>query len=132
MYFKNRYTCLAVVCISLLLSTCTISPERQAKLDEFDNTIPRCSSDFDCGPKWLAARAWVIENSDFGIRAESDDRIMATSNIISNSGLGVVVDRVLAANGYQIVVDLECFSSYGCPNILDSKIDFNRTLNAVR
>ena len=132
MYFKNRYAFLAVACISLLLSSCTISPERQAKLDEFDNTIPRCSSDLDCGPKWLTARTWVIENSDFGIRAESDDRIMATSNIISNSGVGVVVNRVPVANGYQIVVDLECFTSYDCPNILDSKIDFNRTLNAVQ
>ena len=123
---------LAAPCLALSLTSCATSPERQAKLDEIDRTIPGCTSSAECGPKWAAARAWVIENSDFGIRGESEDRIMATSNIISTSGLGAVVNRVPVANGYQIVVDLECFATYGCPDILDSTIDFNRTVNAAR
>lgn len=116
---------------ALLVSSCAISPETQAKMDEYDRTIPSCSSESDCQPKWSAARAWVLQNSDFGIRGESAERIMATSNIISTSGLGVVVDRVSANGGYQITVDLECFSAYGCPNIWDTKLDFNRTVNAA-
>ena len=54
---------------------------------------------------------------------------MATSNIVSQGGLGAVVDLIETENGYQILVDLECFSAYGCPDIWDSKIDFNRTVN---
>ena len=101
-------------------------------MDEYNRTIPVCSSDSDCRSKWSAARAWVVENSDFGIRAEGDDRIMATSNIVSTSGLGVVVDRIEVGGGYQILVDLECFSAYGCPDIWDSMLDFNRRVNAAR
>lgn len=113
----------------LLLSSCAISPAIQAKMDEYNRTIPTCSSESDCQTKWLAARAWVVANSDFAIRAESEQRIMATSNIISMSGLGVVVDRVAANGSYQITVNVECFSAYGCPDIWDTMLDFNRTLN---
>lgn len=113
----------------LLVSSCAISAEIQAKMDEYDRTIPTCSSESDCQTKWLAARAWVVANSDFAIRADSEQRIMATSNIISMSGLGVVVDRVAANGRYQITVAVECFSAYGCPNIWDTKLDFNRTVN---
>ena len=117
---------------TLGLAACAVSPEIQARMDEYNRTIPVCSSDSDCRSKWSAARAWVVENSDFGIRAEGDDRIMATSNIVSTSGLGVVVDRVEVGGGYQILVDLECFSAYGCPDIWDNMLDFNRRVNAAR
>ena len=50
---------------------------------------------------------------------------------MSQGGLGATVDRASNENGYQILVDLECFSAYGCPNILDSMLDFNRTVNAA-
>ncbi|GIT64132.1 MAG: hypothetical protein Ct9H300mP22_5320 [Gammaproteobacteria bacterium] len=73
----------------------------------------------------------MVANSDFAIRSESESRIMATSNIVSQGGLGATVDRASNENGYQILVDLECFSAYGCPNILDSMLDFNRTVNAA-
>lgn len=115
----------------LLLTSCAASPEMQARRDEYDRTIPTCSNDSDCQAKWQAARAWVVANSDFGIRSESDSRIMATSNIVSQGGLGAVVDRVANGNDYQFLVDLECFSAYGCPNILDSMLDFNRSVNAA-
>ena len=107
-------------------------PGNPGQNDEYNRTIPVCSSDSDCRSKWSAARAWVVENSDFGIRAEGDDRIMATSNIVSTSGLGVVVDRIEVGGGYQILVDLECFSAYGCPDIWNSMLDFNRRVNAAR
>jgi hypothetical protein len=123
---------LALVTVaSGLLSTCAIPAELQAKMDEYARTIPTCSGNADCERKWSLARAWVEANSDFAIRGESDTRIMATSNIISTSGMGVVVTRVAANGGDQITVDLECFAAYGCPNIWDSKLDFNLAVNSA-
>ena len=68
-----------VIAATLGLAACAVSPEIQARMDEYNRTIPVCSSDSDCRSKWSVARAWVVENSDFGIRAEGDDRIMATA-----------------------------------------------------
>ena len=117
---------------ALLLVSCAVSPETQAKMDEYASTIPSCFSDDECDRKWAAARTWTLENSDFNIRGESDTRINATSNIISQSGIGVVVTKVAdGSNGFQIIADLECFSAYSCPEIWDLKIDFNQTLNGI-
>ncbi len=125
--FISIFTLLAA---ATLIPSCAISPETQAKMDEFARTIPSCSSAAECERKWAAARQWTVQNSDFMIQGESDTRIYASSNIISQSGIGVVVNRVTTNSGdYQIVADLECFSAYTCPEILDLKIDFNRTVN---
>lgn len=120
----------ALIAIAVFLTACAVNPETQAKMDEFARTIPTCNSDTDCERKWAAARRWTVENSDFSIRGESDTRINASSNIISQTGIGVEVNRVAIGNNlYQIVAELECFSAYSCPELWDMKLDFNRTLN---
>ena len=131
MQIKSLKNLALVAVTSGLLSTCAIPAELQAKMDEYARTIPTCSGNTDCQTKWSLARAWVEANSDFAIRSESDTRIMATSNIISTSGMGAVVTRVAANGGDQITVDLECFGAYGCPNIWDSKLDFNQAVNSA-
>jgi len=131
MQIKSLKNLALVTLASGLLSTCTIPAEVQAKMDEYARTIPICPGDADCQAKWSVARTWVAANSDFAIRGESDTRIMASSNIVSTNGMGVVVNRVAANGGDQITVDLECFAAYGCPNIWDSMLDFNQTINAV-
>ncbi len=101
-------------------------------MDEFARTIPTCTSDTDCDRKWALARTWTLQNSDFNIRGESDTRINANSNIISQSGIGVIVNKVAGeSNDFQIVVDLECFSAYTCPDIWDLKVGFNQTVNGT-
>jgi len=117
---------------SVLLVSCAVSPETQAKMDEYARTIPTCTSDAECDRKWAAARAWTVENSDFNIRGESDTRINANSNIISQSGIGVIVTKLsTGSNNFQIVADLECFSAYSCPELWDLKINFNQTVNGI-
>ena len=124
---------IALVALStLVLSACSISAETQAKMDEFNRTIPTCSGEADCSSKWNAALNWVEANSDFAVRGPAEDRINATSNIRSQGGVGVVVTRVASGSGYQLVVDTECFSAYGCPNIWDLQLDFNRSVNGAR
>lgn len=117
---------------ALVLVSCAVNPETQAKMDEFARTIPTCSSDDECGRKWAAARSWTVENSDFNIRGESDTRINASSNIISQTGIGVTVTKLASGpNSFQIVADLECFSAYSCPELWDLKINFNQTVNGI-
>lgn len=123
----------ATAFLVLILSACAVPPATLALRAEYESTIPTCSSDEDCQRKWAIARAWVVENSDFAIRSESETRIMSTSNINSQSGLGVTVNRnPIEGGNYQIMVSVDCFSAYGCPNTLETKVDFNRTLNGAQ
>jgi len=115
------------------IASCAVSPETQAKMDEYASTVPSCNEDLDCQMKWMAARAWVVENSDFPIRFAGEDRISASSTLISVSGVGVIVDReLLDEGGYQFIVDVECFSGYGCGSVWDTMISFNQAVNAVQ
>lgn len=128
---RYRWAMLSIL-TALLLISCAVSPETQAKMDEYARTIPSCLSDDECDRKWAAARAWTLENSDFNIRGESDTRINANSNIISQSGIGVVVTKLPnGSGGFQIVADLECFSAYSCPEFWDLKVNFNQTINGI-
>lgn len=118
--------------VSVILTACAVSPETQAKMDEYARTIPTCASAAACQSKWNMARAWVETNGDFGIRSATDERIVSTTNISSDSGIGITVKREPAANGtFQITVDMQCLVAYGCPQIWDMMIDFNRTVNTA-
>ena len=124
---------IATTFTTLSISACAVSAATQALMDEYERTIPSCASDQDCGPKWADERTWVVQNADFSIRSEGDSRIMATSNIISQSGMGVTAYRVAAdAGGYQITVSVECFSGYGCPNLWQAMVEFNQAVNTAQ
>ncbi len=112
----------------LLLAGCAASPELLAKMEEYDRTVPVCQSSQDCESKWQAAREWAIENADFPVLTEGDLRIMASSTLIGMSGIGVVVNRDGTGAGSRILVDVECFSAYGCPDIWELKLQFNRAV----
>lgn len=115
-----------------LAGACAVSPELQAKMDEYQRTIPTCSSSPECQSKWNMAIAWVESNSDYGIRSATGERIVSTTNVASDSGIGVSVERVPVGNGsFRITVDMECLSAYGCPELWDDMLDFNRIVNSA-
>jgi len=120
---------LAIAALTGLLTACAVSPETQALIDEYERTIPSCNSQIDCETKWANARTWVMENSDFPIYTESATRIRATSTLTTSAGVGVVVTREGSGNQYRFLVDVECLNAFGCPNIWETKLDFNRALN---
>lgn len=128
----NKLRMLSGLVTGLLLSSCAVSPEIQAKIEEFDRTIPNCTNASDCNAKWSAARDWVEENSSFVIQGDSETRIFASSTLTTQSGMGVIVYRESAGSVSSIVVDIECFSAYGCPTLWDKKIEFNQTINGAR
>lgn len=122
-----------VSCTSLMLASCGASEEYLARLAEVERTIPSCTSEAECEAKWSAARSWVIANADFSLRTDNDTRIDTLNSDSTRSGTAVQVDRVEGRNGeFQIVVDVECFAAYGCPNELDMRLDFNRAVNAAQ
>lgn len=115
-----------------VITACGSSADYQERLAEFNRTLPVCNSTADCDSKWQAARQWVIENSDFTLRTDSDDRIDTLNSNSTRSGTSIQVDRVEIGNGqYQIVVDVECFAAYDCPNELDKQLEFNQLLNSL-
>lgn len=124
--------CLLMISLSVVLASCAIAPETQAKMDEYQRTVPICDDASDCQSKWSQALAWVRANSDFGIRSASDIRIVSTTNLISDSGIGMVVERIPASNNTsRITIKMDCLSAYGCPQLWDKMLDFNRTVNGI-
>lgn len=124
----NRLAALSFLCL-LALSACGVTPETQARIDEYNRTIPTCSTSIDCQTKWARARTWALENSDYPIYSESETRIRATSTLTTTSGVGVVVTREGSGNQWRFLVDVECFNAGGCPNLWDARLDFNRAVN---
>lgn len=129
--FPTSKALLALAAFSLLVA-CAVSPATQAKIDEYTRTIPSCAGAAECQAKWRMATAWVEANSDFGIRSASDTRIVSTTNVASDSGIAIVVERIPTTNGrFQIKVDMECLSGYGCPQLWDNMVEFNRAVNTA-
>ncbi len=126
---RHAQNAIAALFIGSLLSACAVSPETQALIDEYERTIPSCNNQLDCETKWAHARAWVLQNSDFPIYTESDTRIRATSTFTTSSGVGIVVIREGSNNQFRFLVDVECFNAFGCPDIWETRVDFNRVLN---
>ena len=88
----------ALALLLVLPGACAVSPETQAKIDEFNSSIPQCSSELECQTMWATARRWTLEHSDFPIYTESESRIRATSTLTTSAGTGIVVYRE-AQNG---------------------------------
>jgi len=129
--FLTSKTLFALAAGSLLVA-CAVSPATQAKMDEYARTIPSCAGAAECQAKWNMATAWVEANSDFGIRSASDTRIVSTTNVASDSGIGIIVERIPTADGrFQIKAEMECLSGYGCPQLWDNMLEFNRAVNAA-
>ncbi len=130
---RKTYALSLAVATVALLASCGTSADRQARLDEFNRTIPSCRGNADCTAKWNAAREWVVANADFELRTNSETRIDTLNADSTRAGTSIQVNRIAAGDGsFQIVVDVECFAAYGCPNELDMGIEFNRVINAVR
>jgi hypothetical protein len=122
---------IGMLTMALAAAGCAVSPEIQALMDEYERTVPVCSSEQDCQVKWRAARAWAIENSNFPILTENELRIMASSTLSPTRGVGVVVNRDGILAGASLRVEVECFSASSCPNVWEMQIDFNRTVAAA-
>ena len=117
--------------LTAVLAGCAVSPETRARQEEYARTIPTCDSDSECEAMWQAARSWAVANSDFPIFSESETRIRATSTLTTNAGMGVVVHRTPTDNGYEFTVEMECFTAYGCGDVWEPMLDFNRVVAAA-
>ncbi len=124
--------CILLPCM-VMLSACGVSAATQAKIDEFNRTIPSCSGAADCAAKWQAARTWVLENADFGLQADNENLIETlVPRLQSQSGTSAKVERVSLGSGrYELRVSTDCHAAYGCSNPWDLGIDFNRSVAAA-
>ena len=116
----------------LVLTGCGMSAESQAKMDEYNRTIPMCQGIADCQAKWTAARNWVMEHASYGIRVNSETRIETYDADSTRAGTAVQVTRESVGNDrYRILVNIDCYATIGCPPYWETALDFNRTVNAA-
>lgn len=117
----------------LLLGGCGVSAATQAKIDEYNRTIPSCSGQNDCAAKWAVARTWVLQNADFPLLADNENVIETREpREQSQSGTSAKVERIAVGDGrYELRLSTGCHAAYGCPNQWDLGIDFNRRVAAA-
>lgn len=110
------------------------APERQAKLQQFRETIPVCEGEADCKAKWEAAQLWVVHNSRYKIQTATDVVIHTYTPVGADPSIGArVTKEPLGGGRYQIVVSVFCDNIFGCvPDAIDASLDFNRAVSAAR
>jgi hypothetical protein len=117
----------------IALSACASSPERQAKMDEINRTIPTCLGEKDCKAKWEMAQVWIVKNAGYKLQTATDVLLQTYSPVGSSTSIGVRALKEPAGDGrYKITVSVWCDNMFGCfPDAFAAAIDFNRTVGAA-
>lgn len=115
----------------LFLAGCANSYEQQAKVAQFNATIPQCETENQCRVMWEMAQIWVNNNSGYKIQMFTDS-VIETFNS-NNTDLAVTVNKIPIGSGrYEFRVKTWCGNFLGCfPNSWDAAIDFNRSVSSV-
>jgi len=126
-------TIIIISAIALFLQSCATSPERLAQMDEFNRTIPTCSTEQDCLVKWQAAQVWVTRNSGYRVQIANDVLIQTYGPSGESMALAMsVVKEPTGGSGYRIIVSTSCANIFGCrPNAWESALQFNREISAI-
>lgn len=124
---------LIAITLSLVLAACASSPERQAKMEEINRTIPTCSGEKDCKAKWEMAQVWIVKNAGYKLQTATDVLLQTYSPTGSSTSIGVrALKEPVGAGRYNIMVSVWCDNIFGCfPDAHAAAIDFNRTVGAV-
>ena len=100
----------------------------QAKLEQFHQTVPLCSSEKECTVKWEAAQLWVTKNAAYKVQVITSVLIETYNPTEHSTSIAARVTREPLGNGrYKFVVQVYCDNMFGCrPDVLDAQLDFNR------
>lgn len=117
------------------LSGCAVTPkkEQQAKMAQFQRTIPTCSNEKDCKAKWDAAQLWIVHNAGYKLQTVTDVLLETYNPGEYDTDLAVRVTKEPQGDGvYKIIVKAWCNNIFGCtPNALDAELDFNAKVGAA-
>lgn len=124
---------LGLMSVVIFLAGCAVSPEQQARINQFQATIPQCRNEEVCKQMWEAAQVWVVRNSGFRVQVATDAIIETFSSVGNTTALAArVVKEPLGSGSYRIVVSVWCDNIFGCsPNSWSAAQDFNNTLNRL-
>lgn len=129
----NRLAFAAAFAAMTLTGCATTNAAHQARVAQFQSTIPTCTGEEDCRAKWEAAQVWVAQHSDLKIQT-------ATNVLIETYGGGqydpTLSMRVLkepqGGGSYRIVFSGGCNNMFGCvPDKWETGAAFNQAVSAA-
>ena len=124
---------IALAALIPALVGCGVSAEQQARMDQFQRTIPICNTDDQCNLMWQTAQAWVANNAAYQIQIATDTVIQTFNPTGSTTAIGArVVKEPLGSGSYRIVVSIYCDNLFGCmPDAWTAAQAFNNTVNRI-
>lgn len=121
------FNCLLVTIPILLIgcSTVHLSEEQKMNLSNLANKPVYCEGGDDCEIKWGRAITWVLQNSYWKIKVQSDS-LITTEGPLNTVYAAYQVQKVpLGNNKYLIDMRLGCGNPFGCvPSVLELKASF--------
>ena len=123
---------LALACFALLSGSCAPTQAMLVKQSQVAETIPTCSDDRDCDRKWVAAQAFVTQNSGFRIQTATDAIIETFGPTTAVAFAFNVVKEPIVDAGYRFLVTVYCGNIFGCgEDPWDVALRFNNYLNQL-
>ena len=127
----------AAIVAAVLLSGCAGMKQRMAERKrEFQQTIPRCSTEKQCSEMWSAAQVWVAKNCRMKIQVATDSIIETYSPTGKHNSTNLaasVTKEPLGDDKYKIVIRTYCKNLFGCvPDSYDSALEFNEYVGSFK
>jgi hypothetical protein len=104
----------------------------QAAREQYEASLPRCSTDKECAAKWAAARRWVLDNCGFKLQHVSDD-YLETYNIRDPASTGMwcrVTKTPTSETEYLIELENGA-NNWFVGGMLGKRMEFNQYVNAA-
>lgn len=104
-----------LIFIATLTACAPMTPYQQSIIDAEANAPLTCTKGDDCEIKWGRALQWILSNSAYKIRSQSDSLIATEGPLPDALDYGFVVSKVAQGNGlYLIEFDGGCGNIFGC------------------
>ncbi|MDR3507015.1 MAG: hypothetical protein P4L64_03860 [Caulobacteraceae bacterium] len=122
---------LAIAAMGLCLAGCeTITPEQLAAQNAQASRTVECRGQEDCDVKWGRATRWVLDNSEFKIRSQSETMIATMGPLPNDPTPAFTITKIALGQGaYEFDFRGGCDNMFGCvPSMTASRASF---VNAV-
>lgn len=116
---------LELIGLVLVIGCAGMTPQQQETYSSTANTPLYCQGGEDCEVKWGAALQWILQNSYWKVRTQSESLIQ-TEGPLDTVYLAYQVQKIpIGNNRYEITMNLGCGNPFTCvPNPLQAKADF--------
>jgi hypothetical protein len=116
----------------LILTGCVSTARLQSLRDEFNRTVPTCSTEAECSAKWDAAQLWVASYIPRRIATATNVLIQTYGSANTDTAATVMKQPSTTSGTYRLVITTYCGNIFACfPDSWQSALAFNRAIGSV-